>query len=205
MNDRDNAIPPPAPMISRRTLARVALEVFSIVLGVLAALAVSEWQESRQIQERTQAALGNVKTELAQNLRLLEIVHDNNVALTEQLAENHGALDQDAEFLPALQISDAAWETLRATGLAGYVDLDLMMKLSETYSLIDVYRMSGYSFVDANLQVLATATATKQDMDAINRSGLFARNFSGHFGLIVNIEAALIDSHRRTLELLGLN
>jgi hypothetical protein len=205
MNDRDDAIPPPAPIISRRTLARVALEVFSIVLGVLVALAVSEWQESRQIQERTQAALDNVNTELAQNLKLLEIVHDKNVALTGQLARDPGALDQDATFLPALQISDAAWETLRATGLAGYVDLDLMMQLSETYSLIDVYRRSGYSLVDANLQVLATATATKQDMDTINSSDLFARNFSGYFELIVNVEAALIDSHRRVLEPLGLN
>jgi len=205
MNDKDNTAPDRATRINGKTLARVALEVFSIVLGVLLALGVSEWQESRQIQERTRAALGNVTSELTQNLKLLEIVHDNNAALTENLAENPSSLDQDSRFLPALQISDAAWETLRSTGLAGYVDLDLMVKLSETYSLIDVYRRSGYSLVDANLQVLATATATERDMEAINDSNLFARNFIGHFELIVDVEAALIDAHRNVLDLLAIN
>lgn len=203
MNDQNQGARQRAAIMSSKTVARVALEVFSIVLGVLVALAVSEWQESRQIEERTRAALGIVRTELAQNLRLLEIVHENNVALTERLAENPSGLDQDANFLPALQTSDAAWETLRTTGLAGYVDLDLMVQLSEAYSLMDVYRRSGYSLVDANLQVLATATATERDMEAINDANLFARNFIGHFQLIVNVEAALIDAHVRVLESLG--
>jgi hypothetical protein len=202
MNDKESATRPPAPIIGQKTLARVALEVFSIVLGVLLALAVSEWQESRQIQERTQAALGNVRTELAHNLKLLEVVHDNNADLTKHLAADPSALDEDAKFLPALQISDAAWETLRTTGLAGYVNLDLMVKLSETYSLIDVYRRSGYGLLDANLQVIATATATERDMEAIDSANLFARNFVNHFQLIVSVEAALIDSHRSVLELL---
>jgi len=205
MNEKDNAVPDRTPRINGKTLARIALEVFSIVLGVLLALGVSEWQESRQLQERTRAALGNVTSELTQNLKLLEIVHDNNAALTENLAESPSSLDQDSRFLPALQISDAAWETLRSTGLAGYVDLDLMVRLSETYSLIDVYRRSGYSLVDANLQVLATATATERDMEAINDSNLFARNFIGHFELIVDVEAALIDAHRNVLDLLAIN
>jgi len=205
MSDQDRAVRRRSQITNSKTLARIAIEVFSIVLGVLLALAVSEWQESRQLQERTQAALGNVKTELAQNLKLLEIVHENNSSLTQHLAENPDELDQDAQFLPALQISDAAWETLRTTGLAGYVDLDLMVKLSETYSLIDVYRRSGYALVDANLQVLATATATERDMDAINNANLFARNFIGHFELIVNVEAALIVAHRGVLESLSLN
>jgi hypothetical protein len=153
MNDQEQGARQRAAIINSKTAARVTLEIFSIVLGVLVALAVSEWQESRQIQERTQAALGIVRTELAQNLRLLEIVHNNNAALTERLAENPAGLDEGANFLPALQISDAAWETLSTTGLAGYVDLDLMVHLSEAYSLMDVYRRSGYSLVDANLPV----------------------------------------------------
>jgi hypothetical protein len=62
---------------------------------------------------------------------------------------------------------------------------------------------SGYSLVDANLQVLATATAMERDMETINDANLFARNFIGHFQLIVDIEAALIDAHIRVLESLG--
>ena len=75
-----------------------------------------------------------------------------------------------------------------------------MVELSETYSLIDVYRRSGYGLVDANLQVLATATATERDMKAINDANLFALNFLAHLELIVDVEAALIDAHRKVLE-----
>ena len=139
MSEQDNAVRR-YQITNSKTMARIALEVFSIVLGVLVALAVSEWQEGRQLQERTQAALGNVRTELAQNVKILEIVHENNLSLIQRLTEDPAELGEDANFLPALQISDAAWETLRATGLGGYVDLDLMVKLSETYSLIDIYR-----------------------------------------------------------------
>ena len=51
-----------------RTLARAGIEVFSIVLGVLLALAVSEWQEDKHHQERTAAALLSVRAELEGNL-----------------------------------------------------------------------------------------------------------------------------------------
>ena len=205
MTEKDQgAIEQPA-IKNNRTMARVALEVFSIVLGVLAALGVSEWQETRAIDQRTQAALGNIRTELTQNLKLLTIVHDNNEALIEQLADTASSPDVDSQFLPALQISDAAWEMLRTTGLAGYVDLDLIMQLSETYALIDVYRRTGYSLVDANLQVLAIATAMQNDISAIDDSNLFAANFLAHFELIVGVEAALIRAHREALGSLGSN
>jgi len=70
MSEQDNAVRR-YQITNSKTMARIALEVFSIVLGVLVALAVSEWQEGRQLQERTQAALGNVRTELAQNVKIL--------------------------------------------------------------------------------------------------------------------------------------
>lgn len=151
---RRNAYP------SRRSLSRAALEVLSIVIGVLAALAVSEWQEDKNNQERTQSALWIVLTELENNLEILEIVHSNNVRIVEQFSENSSAGQQDSQFLPALQIAESAWQTLGTTGLTGYVEFDLIVMLSETYSMADVYRRVGYSLVDANLSVLATATAT---------------------------------------------
>jgi len=171
----------------------------TIVIGVLAALAVSEWQESRNIQERVQSALWNVRTELENNLEILEFVHSNNVTLVEQLAEDANAVEQNSQFLPALQITESAWQTLGTTGLTGYVDFDLIVTLSETYSLVDVYRRSGYSMVDANLSMLATATATGRSMKDIDDADLFAKNFASHFQLIVDVESALIAAHQGAL------
>jgi hypothetical protein len=203
MDDHDKTDTNREPIFNRRTLARAGLEVFTIVLGVLLALGVSEWQEDRNTLERTEAALRNVHNELASNLELLEYVHSNNAELIIKLTENSDAVGQDSQFLPALQISDSAWQTLGTTGLSGRIDIDLMVSLSQTYSLIDVYRRSGYSLVDANLWVLATATATERDMKKIDDANLFALNFISQFQLIVDIETALIDTHRKALAELG--
>ena len=200
MDDYDKADDKPrAPIFDRRSLARTGLEVFSIVLGVLLALAVSEWQEDRNNLERTQAALQNVRNELAHNLEILEIVHGNNVEIVQQLDEEPGSTDADAQFMPALQISDSAWQALGATRLSGFVDFDLMVTLSQTYSLINIYHRSGYSLVDANLSVIATATATERDMKTIDDANLFSRNFVGQLQLIVDVESAVIDAHRNAL------
>jgi hypothetical protein len=173
------------------------------VLGVLLALAVSEWQEDRHDRERTEAALVNVRAELEGNLQILEIVHSNNVALVDRVADETAELSQN-QFLPALQISDSAWTTLKNTGLANFVDLELMEALSETYSLMEVYRRAGYSLVDANMTVLATATAAGQDIAKIDDTSLFAINFVKFFELIVDVESALMDSHKSALASTGL-
>ena len=199
MNDQSDTDLQRNPLLSRRSCSRAGLEALTIVIGVLAALAVSEWQESRHIQERIQSALWNVQTELENNLEILEFVHSNNVTLIEQLAEDANAVEQDSQFLPALQITESAWQTLGTTGLSGYVDFDLIVTLSETYSMVDVYRRTGYGLVDANLSMLATATATGRSMKDIDDSDLFAKNFASHFQLIVDVESALIAAHQGAL------
>ena len=199
MNDQSDTGLRQNPLLSRRSFSRAGLEALTIVIGVLAALAVSEWQESRHIQKRIQSALWNVRTELENNLEILEFVHSNNVTLIDQLAEDANSVEQNSQFLPALQITESAWQTLGTTGLTGYVDFDLIVTLSETYSLVDVYRRSGYSLVDANLSILATATATSRSMKDIDDADLFAKNFASHFQLIVDVESALIAAHQGAL------
>ena len=205
MNNHDEEVTRPVPILNRRSVVRAGLEIISIVVAVLLALAVSEWQESRNNLERTEAALRQVQTELVKNLELLEFVHEKNVELINLLNQDSDTVDQEAQFLPALQIADSAWRTLGSTGLSGYVDFDLMVTLSQTYSLIDVYRRSGYSLMDANLWVLATATGTERDMKKIDEANLFAKNFISLFQLIVDVESALIDAHRKALAEPSLN
>ncbi len=53
-----------------------------------------------------------MRAELEGNLQILEIVHSNNVALVDRVADETADVSQDDRFLPALQISDSAWTTL---------------------------------------------------------------------------------------------
>ena len=199
MDDHDNANQHSEAILSRRSLARAGLEIASIVVGVLAAMAVSEWQEDRHNFERTRAALQNVQTELVTNLKILETVHSNNARLIEQLVNDATLVEQESEIQLALQISNSAWLTLGATGLGGFVDLDLLATLSQTYSLVDIYRQSSYGLVDANLLVRAAATAAEVDMQRIDDSNLFARNFVGQIQQIDEIESVLIEVHKKAI------
>jgi len=178
-----------------RHLGRVGLEVFSIVLGVLLALAVSEWQEDRNNRERVGAALGHVRSELQDNLALLEAIHPGNLAVVEGI-RGDTAGDDSLQFIPGVQIADSAWRTLGTTGLTSYVDYELLLELSRLYAIVDVYRRTGYSFLDANMTLAATATAMQQgapDNEA------FSRNFLSAFELLTQVEEALMELHRKGL------
>ncbi|WP_439107310.1 hypothetical protein [Congregibacter sp.] len=61
-----------------RSLKTILLEVFSIVLGVMLALGVSEWQQEREYAQLAETALANVALELESNLEDLTRIHENN-------------------------------------------------------------------------------------------------------------------------------
>ena len=62
------------------SVTSLAIEVFSIVLGVLLALGLSEWSEERQHRQQADIALGNVLHEIRGNQTTLDSIHANNSA-----------------------------------------------------------------------------------------------------------------------------
>lgn len=179
-----------------RTLGRIALEVFSIVLGVLLALAVSEWQEQRNNEARAGNALANVRAELQSNLGLLEIIGPNNQRAVEQINSESRDPDSDATVIPGVQLRSSAWQTLSATGLSNYVDYDLLIELSQLYSMIEVYRETAYGLINSNMGMAATATAMGTTID----NTLYSENFLVYFNMLVQIEAALTEAHQAAIE-----
>ena len=178
-----------------RTLGRIALEVFSIVLGVLLALAMSEWQEQRNYETRAEMALANVRAELQSNLGLLNIINPNNTRVVDGLSSEQVSTTDDETFIPGVQLRSSAWQTLTSTGLGNYIDYDLVIELSQLYSVIEVYQQTAYSFINSNMGMTATATALGNSID----NNLFSQNFLPYFQMLVQIEAALIDSHQKVI------
>ena len=145
--------------LAPRTLGKLALEVFSIVLGVLLALAVSEWQENRNNTEKASVALTNVRAELQSNLNLLQLIYPNNSKVVEGIESDQANTPEDATFIPGVQMRSSAWQTLATAGLGNFVDYQLLIELSQLYSMIEVYKQTAYSFIGANMDLAATATA----------------------------------------------
>lgn len=178
-----------------RTLKQMALEVFSIVVGVLLALAVSEWQEDRSNAEKAGVALANIRAELQSNLDLLEVIHPNNSQVVESISSDETENPEDESVVPGVQMRSSAWQTLAGTGLSNFIDYDLLIELSQLYSMIDVYKQTAYGFINANMSLVATSTAMDREVD----NERFAENFLDFFQMLVQIEAVLIEAHEKTI------
>ena len=178
-----------------RTLGQIAMEVFSIVLGVLLALGVSEWQEKRNNIERAGVAVANVRAELESNLKLLEIIHPNNSLIVESIMSGEEDSQDENTFIPGVQIRSSAWQTLGSTGLVNFVDYETLIELSQLYSMIDVYRTTSYGFISSNMNMAATATALDKAVD--NKQ--FSQNFYTYFQMMMQVEEVLIDAHKNAI------
>jgi len=175
------------------------IEVFSIVLGVLLALAMNEWREQRAHQSQVKAALQNISHELRSNLDVLTTIHENNAITVDAIADEAGADSLDNRtFIPGLQLQKTAWETLQSTGVSNYADYQIMLQLSGTYSLQGVYTQTGVLLTEAAMNMSAFAVANGKEID--NRQ--FSHQFYDYFVLLVRVEEELLKSCRESIDYL---
>ena len=137
--------------IQRWPLQKLAIEVFSIVVGVLLALGVNEFREQRLHRAQAESAMNNIKLEIQSNVDFLTLVHANNTATIDALSEEDKSdLEEDKSdskeernFIPGLQVDATAWETLLSTGVSNYVEYESILVLSKMYSIQEIYKQTG--------------------------------------------------------------
>lgn len=177
----------------------LALEVFSIVLGVLLALGFSEWADERQNQMLANSALLNIHREVGSNLETLKIIHENNVQTIDAIGSRSTPdTDESRSIIPGTQLQETAWEALLATGLSGHVDYDTMLTLSQLYSIQRVYKQTGTQLSESAMNATAYATAMGTSVDDRH----FQEQFIGYFRLLTQIEGQLLDIYRDALNTL---
>ena len=181
----------------RPPIQTLLIEVFSIVLGVLLALAMNEWREQRSHQSQAESALQNISNELRSNLELLTLLHENNtVTLSAMSAEQDAEPDEDRNFIPGLQLRETSWETLLSTGVSNYVKYETMLMLSETYSMQSIYKQTGMQLTEAAMNVAAYATVSGTDVNNEH----FQSQFINYFEILVSIEGVLLKSYREVID-----
>jgi hypothetical protein len=130
------------------------IELFSVVLGVLLALMLNQWSENRSIDKKVNIALSNIASELQANTKILGIVHKQNSLIFQDSTETDDS-DSSNTFTPAIQLQDTAWNTFLSTGLSTNVEYDLLLVLSQVYSIQDVYKSFGNKVVESYLNITA--------------------------------------------------
>ena len=179
-------------------LRSVITEITSIVIGVLLALAVNEWNESRIQTARANEAIQNVMHEITSNTKFLSFVNANNRAIIELLKERNAQSEDEGErqFVPGLQIQDTAWRMLHSTGVSEFIEYSTLYEISAIYSLQDIYKSLGYQLVQTITNNRALILAVAPDKSEGIDSGLFLSEMI----LIEQVEEALLSSYAEALE-----
>jgi len=178
-------------------IQKLAIEVFSIVLGVLLALGVNEFREQRLHRIQAESAMHNIKLEIQSNFDFLTLVHKNNTATLDAMSgEGQSDSDGDRSFVPGLQIDATAWETLLSTGISNYVDYESILLLSKMYSVQDIYKQTGGQLTEAAMNMASYATVLEKEID----NEQFGHQFMDYFSILVQIETALLQSYKGALE-----
>lgn len=176
---------------------RLLVEFFSIVLGVLLALGLNQWQENRSHQAQANAALLNIKNELQSNLKALKILHENNTETVKLMDENNNKdSDEERKFIPGLQLRETAWETFLSTNISNHVDYQTVLILSETYSMQSVYKQTGSLLAEAAMNMAAYATVIGKEVEDNN----FNKQFYDYFVMLVQVESELLKSCQKSIE-----
>ncbi len=134
---------------SRRSLGRLLLEVFFIVLGVMVALAGNEWREQRALDKRTNAALENIRLEILRNQQTVQLRQPYHQAMRDSIHANYRNLrDVSFENIDVASIGMArglffeslyntAWQTALTSQILPNVDLETLTLLATIYQTQD--------------------------------------------------------------------
>ncbi len=180
----------------RKSIRTMLVEVLSIVVGVLIALAVDQWNQNRQNRQDADEALIKIKLELGTNIDLLELIHKNNMTVYEQIGGDQISGESNGGFVPGLQLQDTAWRTLTNTGIANYVDYEMLYAISGVYSIQEIYKSYGLQLIEAdmNISVMRAALNPSADNDDL------LDELAPRLGFLLQVEEQLLVSYKTLIE-----
>ncbi len=123
-------------------LPKALVESVLIVVSIMLALALDEWQEDQEIQELIDRSLINFSNELTRNKLRIEDVSAYHQGISQILAKRNNMPDATSipEFrnimdsMQPVVLTSSAWQTAVATGALGRMDFELVSALSLTYN-----------------------------------------------------------------------
>jgi hypothetical protein len=125
-----------------RALARIALEVALISVGVFLGLAGEQWREDRRHHELAESSLRRFRSEIVENRKAVSEVRDYHATLLKQLQnylskdrKSRNTADVSIQGLRFVTFDQTAWDLALTTQALTYVDRDLAFALSHAYNV----------------------------------------------------------------------
>jgi hypothetical protein len=173
-------------------LSQVLLESSMIVLSILLALWVNDWQQQRADERLAAQSLVNFLKEIQQNHARLDDAmpyHQGVDTALKQTLQEHGIRSRADLFqmvgLDGVRppfLLDTAWQTALATGALTHMDYETVSALSLTYTLQTRFREDGRAGIPSALR-----TGEIRDDEAENT----ARGVTGYLDEVTDSEKEL--------------
>ena len=137
--------------MSKRNFASIAWEVISIVFAVLLALGINNyWQErsNRILGDETLVAISNeIETNMFDlDTSIMEMtVELDSLLLVKERMENEEDGDGTLGYTHPI-LTDNAWSTANITQAVLYIDPEIIMDISDLYTMQQMYEDFGLSY-----------------------------------------------------------
>ena len=119
----------------REWLVRAAFEAGLIVVGLVGALALNDWHEERQRNERVRDALTSIRIEMQGNVESINHVIAFNENLMTTLTESaRTGVPYMNTMVPGMNLSTTAWDAARDAGISSDIPFATLMVLGRAYT-----------------------------------------------------------------------
>ena len=138
-------------ILDKTTFKTIALEVFSVVFAVLLALGLNNWWKERSNIELGEEALKSIVAEMDRNMHELDTAVDqlqiqlDNLNLEREKYENNTDSTYTLGYSHTV-LSNNAWRTANITQAILYIDPDIIMEISDIYSIQELYSDFGNNY-----------------------------------------------------------
>jgi type II secretory pathway pseudopilin PulG len=192
-------------MKNRPWLSELIIQPIMIVLSILAALAVNNWQESHAAAKRVAEARAAFANEIASNRQLLlsetylphhrRLQAEYRKALTENLTDPGTFFESGVHPAP---LRDSAWRMLSGTATLMQLPPEFVLALTDIYQLQDATQKRSEGF-------LTGLGAPRSDRDSPAYAKDLTRSISFFLNDLVPAEEKLLKLYDHALERLGTN
>ncbi len=124
------------------------LEIFSVILAILLALWVNEYQQEKEDEENAIIHLKRITDEVSRNLNTLSPHNNANnkrlISLRKMISSFEGKLLSDDERIITVGYSfdpleNTEWEVVKLTGIIAHMEPDVISTLSQIYLAQELY------------------------------------------------------------------
>jgi hypothetical protein len=124
---------------SRAWIGRAAFEAALIVFGLVGALLIDEWRDTRERNERVRLALASIHAELVANRTVVQSAIENHETVITKLRDSATSGVYQGAIIGAAPFSAVAWDAARDAGITSDLDHTTLIALGHAYRALADY------------------------------------------------------------------